>query len=87
MLMELRHGAPASDDVAWPRRNAELNSVEIDPNEVTHVTAMIMMILVDFALDDGDPANQRLRLFQAKLKKAQLPPSPPSVWRLYLALA
>lgn len=45
------------------------DGVEIDPEEVTHGTTMIMQILVDVALGDEDLAGQHLRLFQAELKK------------------
>lgn len=47
------------------------DGVEIDPEEVTHGTMMIMQILVDVALGDEDLAGQHLRLFQAELKKRQ----------------
>jgi hypothetical protein len=49
------------------------DGVEIDPNEVTHGSTIIMQILVDVALGDDDLANQHLRLFRAKLRKRQSP--------------
>ncbi|MDP3712909.1 MAG: hypothetical protein Q8R60_10570 [Mycobacteriales bacterium] len=56
----------AATDPAW-------DGVEIDPEEVTHGTSMIMQILVDVALGDEDLAGQHLRLFQAELKNRQPP--------------
>lgn len=53
----------------------EWDGVEIDPNEVTHGSEMIMQILVDVALGDDDLANQHLRAFQAEMAKR--PPKAP----------
>lgn len=49
-------------DPAW-------DGEEIDPNEVTHGSAMIMQILVDVALGDDDLAGKHLEAFQAELRK------------------
>lgn len=51
-------------DPAWDGK-------EIDPNEVTHGSSMIMQILVDVALGGDDLAGKHLETFQAELKKRQ----------------
>ena len=45
------------------------DGAEIDPNEVTHGSALIMQILVDVALGGDDLAGRHLEAFQAELKR------------------
>ncbi len=45
------------------------DGVDIDPNEVTHSSAMSAQILVDLALGDDNLAQQQLSAFQAELTR------------------
>jgi|GEM_PF-1391276 len=49
-------------DPAW-------DGIEIDPEQVMHGSALVMQILVDVALGDGNLAEDHLKAFQAEKNK------------------